>query len=105
MIVGSPSLASVTCASFASLIGQEVEVAFESGGAIEMTLKLAECTPLGPVGPGMREPFSILLDGPPSPAVSQGTLWLRHQEWDELGVFVVAISGNDNGRRYEAIFN
>ena len=54
---------------------------------------------------GGLERFSIFLDGPGDIRLPQMTYQLRHPDMGEFDLFLVPISGDEKGFRYEAVFN
>jgi len=51
------------------------------------------------------ERFSVFFEGPGSPRLPQRLYSLEHEEMGEFEIFLVPISGNEKGFRYEAVFN
>lgn len=51
------------------------------------------------------ERFSLFFDGPPDSFLPQGIFQMRHDNMGDFEVFLVPISGDQNGFRYEAVFN
>lgn len=51
------------------------------------------------------ERFSVFFDGPGSIRLPQSLYSLQHERMGEFEIFLVPISGNENGFRYEAVFN
>ena len=51
------------------------------------------------------ERFSVFFDGPGNTPLLQRLYSLEHEEMGECEIFLVPISGNDQGFRYEAVFN
>jgi hypothetical protein len=51
------------------------------------------------------ERFSIFFDGPGETKLPQAIYHLRHEKMGEVDLFLVPVSGNENGFRYEAVFN
>ena len=54
--------------------------------------------------PGM-ERFSAFFNGPGDARLEQQVYQLSHEQMGEFDIFLVPISGNQNGFRYEAVFN
>ncbi len=50
------------------------------------------------------ERFSIFFQGPGT-CLPQGIYHLEHEQMGELDLFLVVIAGDQNGFRYEAVFN
>ena len=51
------------------------------------------------------ERFSVYFKGPEAPLLPQKTYTLQHAQMGEFEIFLVPISPNDQGSRYEAVFN
>ena len=51
------------------------------------------------------ERFSVFFDGPGSVRLPQRLYALAHEQMGEFEIFLVPISGNQQGFRYEAVFN
>lgn len=70
-------------------------------------LKLTEVKGYLPKGNehGGMERFSILFEGPGSLRLPQSIYRLQHDSMGEFEIFLVPISGDDKGFRYEAVFN
>ena len=51
------------------------------------------------------ERFSVYFKGPEAPHLPQKTYTLLHDQMGEFEIFLVPISPNDQGFRYEAVFN
>ena len=54
---------------------------------------------------GKQERFSILFKGPLDPALWQGMFKLDHDQLGTLDLFIVAVGREEDGMRYEAVFN
>ena len=51
------------------------------------------------------ERFSAFFSGPAEGKLPQGIYPLQHEQMGEFEIFLVPISGNEKGFRYEAVFN
>src|SRR5258706_6376295 len=51
------------------------------------------------------ERFSVFFEGPGSVRLPQRLYSLEHEQMGEFEIFLVPISGNEQGFRYEAVFN
>ena len=51
------------------------------------------------------ERFSVFFDGPGNTRLAQRLYSLDHEQMGEFEIFLVPISGNEKGFRYEAVFN
>ena len=54
---------------------------------------------------GQRAPFSLMFRGPLEPVVQQGIRPLVHDELGELPLFLVPVSREADGMRYQAVFS
>lgn len=54
---------------------------------------------------GGMERFSVFFDGPGDIRLPQQTYHLAHDKMGELDLFLVPVSGDERGFRYEAVFN
>jgi hypothetical protein len=52
----------------------------------------------------MREPFSLLFEGPNASVLQQGTYLLAHAELGEQPLFLVPVGRNAERTTYQAIF-
>ena len=51
------------------------------------------------------ERFSVFFDGPGDTRLPQNVYSLTHEQMGQFDIFLVPISGDRNGFRYEAVFN
>lgn len=51
------------------------------------------------------ERFSLFFQGPPKPQMPQYSYKLQHDQMGEFEIFLVPVSRDDLGVRYEAVFN
>ena len=51
------------------------------------------------------ERFSIYFDGPGDTRLPQSVYSLTHEQMGQFDIFLVPISGDEKGFRYEAVFN
>jgi hypothetical protein len=97
----------LTCGDFSGHLGErfEVTVADQTTLALEL-VEAVESTALGGLGPEGQErlQFSLVFRGPATPNLGQGTRRLRHDELEELDLFLVPIGPDAEGMRYEAVF-
>jgi hypothetical protein len=75
----------------------------QSGNADPLELTLASVTEL-PAAAG-QEQFSVIFDAPPDAPLAQGIYQLEHERFGAFGIFLVPISRDQQGVRYEALFN
>lgn len=76
-------------------------------GDREVALTLAEVKAYtqDPVERERMERFSVFFDGPPDSFLPQQNFRMRHERMGEFDIFLVPISGDQKGFRYEAVFN
>ena len=51
------------------------------------------------------ERFSVFFAGPGDPVLPQQVFHLSHDQMGEFDIFLVPVSGDQRGYRYEAVFN
>jgi hypothetical protein len=89
---------------FAEHLNQRFEIELDGGQT--MGVRLVSATRLGRGGgASRREPFSLIMRGPVSPALPQRTYPVTHQSLGRLEIFLVPIGPDGEGMRYEAIFS
>jgi hypothetical protein len=94
---------------FADRVGERFEATPETtAGEPGVTMVLVEATESSePGGPGpegqQRRQFSLVFEAPP-PVRAQGTFRLEHDDLGELLLFLVPLSADAEGVRYEAAF-
>ena len=73
----------------------------------EVPLKLTEVRGYLPRENEQRglERFSIFFDSSGNVTLPQSTFRLHHEVMGDLEIFLVPVSGNEKGNRYEAVFN
>lgn len=99
------TLDSAELATFAPLVGDSIEVVDPSTTETAFTVTLAEASALPARGSGLREPFSLMLEGPAANPLPQGTFRFRHPAIGELDIFIVPVAERNDVRRYQAIFS
>jgi len=76
-----------------------------------VSVALIEVSPLPERSPGTgdskprREPFSLVFRGPKEPLLPQRIYRFEHGSLGDLDIFIVPIGPDDEGMRYEAVFN
>jgi len=96
------TLAQLTRASFEPLLHQRFAL---RAGDHALEVELVEVKSLGAAPrPNMREPFSLLFDGPLEPAFRQGTYALEHAAIGVHHFFLVPIGRDTDHTCYQAIF-
>lgn len=73
-----------------------------AGQRLDLTVLQTRDLPAGSPRPA---PFAVLLGGPPSPMVPQGTHALLHPVHGRLELFMVPVGRDSRGMQYEIIFN
>jgi hypothetical protein len=73
-------------------------------GEHAVALAVHSITPL-PTHRLRAEPFSMILTGPPAPALPQASYRLRHPTLGEIDLFLVPVGRNATAVQYEATFN
>ena len=106
------SLETLTKAVFDPHIGSLFEIDLDNS---RIPLELTDVDALGEApgrtygkkkGQSGRSPFSLIFLGPREPAFIQQALPMRHPEMGEIGlIFLVAISEDEDGRYYQALFS
>ena len=73
----------------------------------ELQLELVEVKgyPAGPNEQGGMERFSVFFAGPGDVRLPQHVYQLAHERMGAFEIFMVPVSGDDKGYRYEAVFN
>jgi hypothetical protein len=97
----------LTYADFAGRVGDSFGVT--TGDSATPPLELVEATEStepggqGPDGQS-RMQFSLLFRGPTTPVLAQATYRLSHAELGDLDLFLVPVSAEADGLRYQAVF-
>src|SRR5579864_2873007 len=99
------ALATLERGAFTPLLGEILEVRDPSTGQAVSSVKLIESSTLPHGRPDRREPFSLILEGPASEGLQQGTYLFCNPRIGELPIFIVPVSERDGARRYQAVFN
>jgi hypothetical protein len=87
--------------TFAPLAGSAFSV---GAGGHGVSLELVEVNALRSLGDVPRAPFSLLFAGPQEPLLPQATYTLTHAQLGDVDIFIVPVSQDAGGVRYEAIF-
>ena len=97
-------MANLTHDEFSKHVGTQFNIVFSDG---EISLTLVECKPYMPQAneQGGMERFSVFFDGPANLMLPQRTYPMRHEEMGEFDIFMTPLSRDQNGVRYEAVFN
>jgi hypothetical protein len=95
-------LASLSAEDFRPHEGEAFEVSFDASD-VRLTLFLIGVENLGK-GIGHRDPFSLLFEGPTSPALEQSIHHLENSTFGQIEIFLVPVRPTPNGPRYQAVF-
>jgi hypothetical protein len=90
----------LTHETFAARIGEPFAIA--EPAALDLLLEEANLGTEAPDAP--RQPFSLVFRGPPQPLLPQRIYRLEHEALGALEIFIVPISCDAGGARYEAVF-
>lgn len=98
----------VTTDLFEAHLGSSFYIHHDSG--LPLTVKLIEATPLTTSGearsvPTKREPCSIIFRGPLEPVLPQQIYRIQHDSLGRMDLFLVPVGPDEEGMRYEAVFN
>ena len=97
----------LTGADFRSHLNQTFRIHTESSEPLEY--ELIEVSEVGPDSregdAGARRSFSSLLRGPAEPVLPQAIYRIEYAEMGALDIFLVPIGPDNQGMRYEAVFN
>jgi hypothetical protein len=91
----------LTHEAFSEQLGTKFDVQLEPDKSVG--LELAEISQLKQSG--RQEQFSIVFRGPNEIPLEQGTHQISHHKFGKLEIFIVPISQDERGYRYQAIFN
>ena len=97
-------MAELTESEFSKHLNSKFNLAFNDR---TLQLELVEVKAYRPKDheePGM-ERFSAFFDGPGDGFLPQRMYQLSHEQMGEFDIFLVPVSGDQNGYRYEAVFN
>lgn len=92
------SLETLGVGDFAPTVSDTYTLDLGEPGAIAIVLEEAEAQRAEP------RPFSLVFRGPLEPQLAQGTYDLAHPGLGALALFLVPISRDEDGMRYEAVF-
>jgi uncharacterized protein DUF6916 len=90
---------------FVPLIGERFWLRTEAGS---IAVALMEVSPSGSRALGLpagRVGFSLVFQGPQTPALPQRIYRIEHPRRDGLDLFLVPIGESEAGIRYQAVFN
>ena|SRR5437762_1311066 len=101
-------LEQLTCSVFSECLGTKFRIHPESGHALEV--ELIQALPLPSQSArgqqqGKREPFCLVFRGPEECLLPQKIYKMEHAKLGTLELFLVPIGPDQEGQRFEAIFN
>ena len=91
----------LTKEAFSENLNTKFRIPLESSNAAE--LELIEV--VGTLSSPRQEQFSVFFRGPLNYLLPQGTYQMEHEKMGELALFIVPIGREQDGFRYEAVFN
>ena len=92
-----------TLDDFALLRGERFAMSIEPGEPLSAELLEAQALPQPPFNG--RQPFSLIFAGPPVPVLPQRIYRLTHERLPVLEIFLVPVSADVTGVRYQAVFS
>ncbi len=95
-------LESFSFATFSELVDDDFRIRLDDGSSVDLRLAAASRSAL-PAQPGGREPFSLLFRGP-APILPQRIYSVEHPGLGAFDLFLVALTPDEDGARYEAVF-
>ena len=98
-------LEGLTKSDFEPFLGEAFAVDVE--GAETFEIELVEAARIGSDSSytTREEPFAVVYRGPHDPLLQQGMYRLNHEGLGEITLFLVPVGPDDEGMRYEAVFN
>lgn len=87
--------------TFSRYLNTKFRISVDESNAFEVELSKVDELRVSP----HQERFSITFRGPREFVLPQGNYRFNHDEMGEFLLFIVAISQNDEGTFYEAVFN
>ncbi len=94
-------LDNLTAATLAEQLNTKFRLQLPSSDVLELELIKVEDFESSP----RQERFSILFRGPLDPALWQGMYKMDHDQLGTFDLFIVALGREEDGMRYEAVFN
>jgi hypothetical protein len=101
-------LEQMTCSVFSECVGSKFRIHPGSAEPLEVELIEAHQLPSKSVGGGpqrMREPFSLVFRGPKDRLLPQKIYKIEQEKLGTLELFLVPIGPDQEGQRFEAVFN
>ena len=97
--------AELTEKEFSKHVNTTFVATLDGGGHAELELDEVKAYPGHPGDQQGLERFSVYFKGPATPFLPQHTYNIKHEEMGEFELFIVPLSRNEQGSRYEAVFN
>ena len=94
-----------TEAEFAKHLNTTFQVQLESAQPLDLTLVAVTPKQIEPHEQAGMERFSALFSGPLDSFLPQQTYHVTHPEMGEFDVFLVAVAREEDGFKYEAVYN
>lgn len=95
----------LTLDRFEPLVGSRFTLRLPSGdGGAELPTQLIQAEAGRGGTPGGRQPFSLVFETPPEPALPQSIYRLEHPQLQALDIFLVPVARTATGLHYEAVF-
>lgn len=98
----TPPLDRIPAEDFAALLHTTVRL---SVGEVSVDATVADVTVSRHAGARPLPGFSVLLRAPRAPAFAQGTVTLQHPRHGGLDLFMTPLGYDEQGMRYEIVFN
>lgn len=95
-------LAEVRCEQFAACLNQDFAIVLSDGAIL---LQLSEVRPLGKRPESMRDPYALTFTGRAGLRLPQGIYQMRNATLGEMEIFLVQLAADQNGSKFEAVFN
>ena len=98
------TLDKISAADFSPFLKKRFRIYFDSSAPT--TIELIELTEKKSSSEkALRQPFSIIFRGKKDRVWPQGMYTIDHQSLGKMEIFLVPIGPDDQGMRYEAVFN
>jgi len=97
--------ADLTEKEFSKHVNTKFRAQLDAETTVDLELDEVKGYPGHPGDQQGMERFSIYFKGPATPHLPQKLYTLQHDQMGEFEIFLVPLSRNDQGSRYEAVFN
>ena len=105
MGTGQASMENVTQATFDEHLGTTFQCQCSGDQTVDLKLIEVQALPTEGRNPDWRDPFSLLFLGTSDALLQQGLYTVLHEQLNEVQLFLVPIAQDEQGIRYESIFN